>query len=453
MIWFRALLLALVSLFAPAVWACVDFELRICNDSSAWPTRSQLLTDPTICGVTEQSMSDGRICMGYGFGPVTPPPPDPSSCPNSGTTLNGGYAGGPVSITISGLDVSPATGCDPGGCQFVPVGWSTAVKACNPTGCNATFVGANRTYTGGTCDPNLPATNGDPGPEPKPGDPKDPLPPKLEPIDNPDGIFPGCKNNTDPGCTTEEPPPNCKKTTTTTATGGVTEKMVCEQVTCSPSICKKVSTTDEKNWGTGGGYKGGDPPDSHTKKTTETVQPRYGSGAGSGTGTGAESGTGSGGGSSGAAGAGAGNIDGDGDGYKDGDTNHDGTCDKDCDKSGKGADEGSYCAENPKSSLCEKEDESGCAKDSKGIGCMEPGTAPDEKVGKSEVSLGLKSSPVSFGGGGGCPSPVVVSIGGAAAKLIDPGPVCGVLSSVARPIVILIALFAGALIIFRGVEV
>ena len=83
---------------------------------------------------------------------------------------------------------------------------------------------------------------------------------------------------------------------------------------------------------------------------------------------------------------------------------------------------------------------------------MKVGAPGEDKVGKADVSLTLKASPVRFGGGGGCPAPVVVSIGGAAAKLIDPGPVCGVLSSVARPIVILIALFAGALIIFRGVE-
>lgn len=450
MIWFRALLLALVSLFAPAVWACSDFALRVCDDSSAWATRSQLLADPAICGVSEQLMPDGRTCMGYGFGPVTPPP-QPSNCPAAGTEPVAPGQG--LNIRILDLSVDPKFGCDTSGCQFEPIWGGVSARYCKADGsCYMGGDGARPKYTGATCDPNGIQTNiVDPPATPKPGDPKDPLSPNLKPIDNPDGIFPGCKNNTDPGCVLEKLPPGCKKTTTTTATGGVNEKTVCEEVTCSPSICKKVSTSDDKSWATGGGFKAGDPPDSQSTKTTETVQTRDGSGSGTGSGTAGGTGTGTNGGSSSISGVGMSDLD--GDGYMDGDTDKDGKCDVNCTKKTDQSGESSYCEENPKSSLCEKKDESGCAKDSKGIGCMEPGTAPDEKVGKSEVGLGLKSSPVSFGGGGGCPGPTVVSIGGVAATLIDPGPVCGVLSSVARPIVILIALFAGALIIFRGVEV
>lgn len=457
MIWFRALLLAFASLCVSVAQACPDIGspnlgettlyVGYSSDPAYTAAAEAWFAKPGNCGINNLPTTGGLFrLVGYYDKTTTPP----SSCPAAGTVTGG--PGGGVSIAISSLSVTPKFGCDPLGCQIEPVEWSTAVRSCDASGaCHANFVGARSKHTGATCDPSVPAADGDPAPQPKPGDPKDPLSPNLKPIDNPDGIFPGCKNNTDPGCKLEKLPPGCKKTTTTTATGGVNEKTVCEEVTCSPSICKKVSTSDDKSWATGGGFKAGDPPDSQSTKTTETVQTRDGSGSGAGSGTAGGTGTGTNGGSSSISGVGMSDLD--GDGYMDGDTDKDGKCDVNCTKKTDQSGESSYCEENPKSSLCEKKDESGCAKESKGIGCMEPGTAPDEKVGKSEVNLGLKSSPVSFGGGGGCPAPTVVMLGGAAATLIDPGPVCGVLSSVARPIVILIALFAGALIIFKGVEV
>lgn len=433
----RFVLAALVSLFlsAPAMAACSG---PMTSSACYGDAKSQ--NDFGLCILdTYRREGDNAFCYTFGSGPPEPPP-DCSA--KQGT----GFSQPFVNIPITDLSVDPKQGCWEGCTVNIQMGQS--MKSCNrDTGACHASGGASGSFTGGSCDPATPISSGA-TPTPVPNAPKDPLPPNTKPIDNPDGIFPGCKNNTDPGCVLEKLPPNCKKTTSTTATGGVNEKTVCEEVTCSPSICKKVSTSDDKSWATGGGFKAGDPPDEQTTKTTETLQPRTGTGQTSGAGAAGGSGAGTNGGSS----SGVGLSDLNGDGFMDGDTDKDGTCDVNCTKD-TGAEDGSYCAENPTSKLCEKEDKSGCAKDSKGIGCMEPGTPPDDKVGKSEVNLGLKSSPVSFGGGGGCPSPTVVTIGGAAATLIDPGPVCGVLSSVARPIVILIALFAGALIIFKGVEV
>jgi len=447
----RALLLALCGLISSTIaqaacppWGSPELsEVTIYTGISSDPAYSAALVtwnaaNPGNCGAANIPFGEVGSGMyklvGYLYRGA------PTSCSDKSGT---GFSQPFISIRIADLSVDPKQGCWEGCAVDIQMGQS--MKSCDrDTGACHASGGASGTFNGAACDPNVPVTSGA-TPPPDPTKPKDPLAPNTKPIDNPDGIFPGCKNNTDPGCVLEKLPPGCKKSTSTTPTGGVKETTVCEEVTCSPSICKKVSTSDDKSWATGGGFKAGDPPDEQTTKTTETLQPRTGTGQTSGAGAAGGNGTGTNGGSS----SGVGLSDLNGDGFMDGDTDKDGTCDVNCNKD-TGAEDGSYCAENPTSKLCEKEDKSGCDKDSKNIGCMEPGTPPDDKIPKTTKTLSLLPSPVSFSGGGGCPSPVTVSLAGAGVTLIDPGPVCNTISSYFRPVVLLIAAFASMMIVIRA---
>lgn len=408
--------------------------------------------------------------------------PDPNNLCQAGNAT-----AGPITVPVPSLTSPlPSSFCDTRGVVGTPncatnitsTGGASMRGCYEGGGCYVTFEQHTGQQTGATCDPA--GLSSDP---PLPADPKQPTPP----ITDPNAPPPGCTSVTDPKCgPLTSTPPGCQKFTRSNGPT-VTEEIVCKQTTCGPSVCKTTSSTTTNQWSSSAGYRGGNPPDSSSTETTEKTQDRNPGGASSG---GGASGSASNGGSSAGLmdtngdGKMDGDIDGDGfcdlscgsaggsgspaaapdaglqdtngDGFMDGDTNKDGRCDISCGGTGSAGGGGaggtgdSFCEENPDNSMCDKE--GACPDGTETVGCMRPGTAEGE-VNKADVNLSLKSSPVTFGGGGGCPAPATVSIGGATVNLTNPGPVCDALSSIVKPIVLLIAAFAAAMIIFRGFEV
>lgn len=421
----RALLLALVAFILPssAFADCTEAVIRICrtDDNPAPYVESKPYYSAAngYCNIHEAvAPGDGRLCLYAGQGS------DPVQTCTAG--FEPVWPGNEVSIAIPDLSKGlPESGCMDG-CEFVPEGYTVGTGFCDSSGqnCRAYFPGGHPRFTGRECvsDPNEggsvpppaePST--DPKTPPTPSSP-DPNAPPLE----------GCKSPTDSACRITDTPPGCVRKTAVAADGGVSEEITCTKTTCGPSKCKTVSSSVTNNWNSPAKFRSGLPPDSTTGvKTTQTDQPLYGGpDGGSPTGT-----PGSGGSGGTTPGTGSGNVDG-----------------------GKVSQPGSYCYDNPSSPLC-ADQSGGCKEGQQTVGCMKPGVPSNEEVPKRNIDLTLKASPVTFGGGGHCPSPASVSIGGRMVNLTNPGPVCDALSTIGRPIVLLIAAFCGALIIFKGVEV
>lgn len=416
----RALLLALVALLslpAHAERVCTAHATR-CEypqGSETWAAVLQrIYAEPNNCGADFFNGPNGTCARPFFW---VGDDPEPTACPSAGTE----YPTLPLSIDIANLgSPSPSQACEPRngtGCVVEPAGWNAAVKTCNTAGkCQVSYNGGTR-YTGATCVPS--GDGNSPFPPEEPVDPEDPEP--IDPEDPP----PGCKNLTDPDCgPIEETPPGCTKTTKVTATGGVEETTVCKKTVCGPSRCKTTSTSVTNYWGSTAAYKNKQPPDQEgEKKTEETEEPRCNGGSCTGNG---------GGGNTGGGGTGGGGTGGGGTG---------------------GGGGGSYCAKNPTDPMCPGNGDCEGKGMSKRLACMEAGTAENTQIPKANIDLTVKA-PLNFGSsGGGCPAPTSISVGGHSVTIIDPSAVCGTLSSVVKPIVMLLAAFAAAMIIFKGTEV
>jgi hypothetical protein len=438
-----AFVLAVLSQFSYASQNCYGYQAA--GSDVVYPTVGAacasvgMSAGATIDGSNYYCMNDNTISGTASFqSRACDNPGDPT-----GFCQSGQNTAGPITIPLPSLNSPiPSSFCDTRGVAGSPPcatnltsSGGTTMRGCyDGGGCYATLEKHTGQQTGGTCDPNGVSSD-----SPLPPDPKEPTPPVTDPNAPP----PGCTSITDPTCgpiTTT--PPGCKRLLNSSGTT-VKEEIVCQQVTCGPSVCKTVTSTTTNNYNSSNGFRNGNPPDSSSTETSEKYQDKFpGGGSGSGSGTGSGGGTDS--------TSSSGLLDVNGDGFMDGDTNKDGTCDIGCGGSTSGGTGDSFCEENPNNTMCEKK--GNCPDGSDTVGCMKPGEGTGE-VGKADVNLSLKPSPVTFSGGGSCPAPASVSIGGHTVNLTNPGPICNTLSSIVRPIVLLLAAFAASMIIFKGTEI